>query len=122
MCVFCVGQCWGIGAFLGIGEIDGNIGDEPFEMGDNLTTLTFPNGFVPEQLNAGVSHSCAVSTVKQVACWGKNVAGQIGQGHMDAVWTPRLVDLGASFDVEFVSVGSGSTCAVSTNHQLKVYL
>ena len=124
-CVFSLNQtvkCFGYGANgkLGTGDnSNSNLGDGPGEMGDNLLPLVFPGTFVPAQLSAGAATSCVVSEDYQLACWGAGNYGIIGQGNSDDANVPTLVDLG-NFNVEFVSVGYYSNCAVSTSDDVKV--
>ena len=46
---------------LGYGDTD-NRGDEPGEMGRNLTDVDLGDGFVVESVALGYAHTCAFST------------------------------------------------------------
>ena len=118
---FC--QCWGRGSNgrLGIGDTsETHLGDNPGEMGLNLPSLIFSNGFIPVQLSSGLGTSCAVSTDHTCSCWGSGGYGQMGQGNSLDVYVPTTVSLGSGFDVELVNVGHRSACAVSMIGDLKV--
>eukprot|EP01083_Nonionella_stella_P088826 247804_1 len=54
-------KCWGWNIFgqLGYGDIN-NRGDEPGEMGDNLTTVDFGTDFIPIRIVCGMLHTCAL--------------------------------------------------------------
>lgn len=64
-------------------------------------------------LSAGPSHTCGVTSVGGVACWGDNSFGQLGDGTTESRQTP----VHAASDVPFESVSAGqvTTCAVSIN-------
>ena len=116
-------KCWGIGwnGRLGIGDADEtHLGDDPGEMGSDLQPLEFGNSFIPVQLSAGGSTSCAVSANHKCRCWGGGERGLTGQGNTDDVYVPTTVLLGGTFDAAFVSVGYKSACALSTIGGLKV--
>ena len=118
---FC--QCWGAGfhGALGIGGTDEiHFGGHPGEMGSNLQPLNFGNNFTPVLLSVGDETSCAVSASHRCRCWGRGAYGLTGQGNNEDVYAPTNVLLGGGFDVEFVSVGYLSACAVSTNGEMKV--
>ena len=121
---FC--QCWGreSGGRLGIPDgfqaVGDSLGDEPGEMGSNMQPLIFSDGFIPVQLSLGFATSCAVSMDHKCCCWGNGVDGATGQGNTDNLYTPTTVSLGSGFDVELLSVGYHSACAVSTIGEMKV--
>jgi alpha-tubulin suppressor-like RCC1 family protein len=68
------------------------------------------------QVNAGESHSCAVTTDNRAYCWGYNANGQIGNGTTSLVrTTPALVAGGLSF--RQISAGYYHTCGVTTDNR-----
>ena len=87
-----------------------------------MPTLTFPSSFLPVHLNVGYLTCCAVSFDHELACWGSGWAGVMGQGNEHNAHVPTLIDLGDPFDVDFVSIGTSSACAVSTGGGMKVCL
>jgi len=61
---------------------------------------------------AGLNHSCAITAVRAVKCWGDNMFGQLGTGDFDSSATARTVaGLG---DVTRVQAGRDHTCALTT--------
>jgi alpha-tubulin suppressor-like RCC1 family protein len=62
-------------------------------------------------LAVGANHACAVTTGNQVACWGANNSGQIGDGST----MPRPTPMQASSvaNVKQVATGFEDTCAVA---------
>jgi len=117
-------KCFGYGAggVLGIGvTTTSDRGDDPFEMGDYLPLIVFPNAFVPVQISAGYYSSCVTSADSRVCCWGWGTYGQLGQGNTLSAYAPVLVDVGDGFVVAFVSVGWYSACAVSVDGAMKCW-
>lgn len=76
--------CWGIKAFIGIGE---NVG--------NQVTPIFLTSLPPvEGIAVGLAHTCALTsdgTGQSVLCWGANNEGQLGNGNMDNQSMPAFV-------------------------------
>ena len=46
-------------------------GDEPGEMGNNLTVVDLGTAFVPIEIEAGWHHVCSIAKSKAVKCWGQ---------------------------------------------------
>lgn len=64
----CFGRNFAYGQ-LGLGhELD--IGDEPGEMGDNMSSVELGSDFVPIQLSCGQAFCCTLSNSSQIKCWG----------------------------------------------------
>ena len=119
-------KCWG-NAIGQENTID--IGDDPGEMGDNLTTIDLGSNFTVTKISSGLIHICALSDHGTIKCWGNNDEGQCGYGDYDnRGWTNGTmgdalleIDLGTDFAVKDITVGYRQTCAVSTNNQLKCW-
>lgn len=80
--------CWGAVPFAGLG--DGVPGDT--EDGVSLTRpLPVPNLDDIIEIRAGGDHTCARRRNGQVVCWGKNAAGQLGDGSAIARLSPTPV-------------------------------
>jgi alpha-tubulin suppressor-like RCC1 family protein len=75
--------CWGDNDYTELGRDNtGNnraIGDSAGEMGDALTTVDL-NGAIVASAALGARHTCALTTVGDVKCWGLNIYGQLGLG------------------------------------------
>lgn len=72
------------------------------------------------QLATGHLHSCALSRVtKQMACWGRNNAGQLGVPEPPGSPLPRSmvpVQVSTLYDVTSIAAGSEHTCARHNNN------
>ena len=113
-------KCWGGLDYSGLGQVWLWFGDEPNEMGSNLAIIDFGDSFIPEKLFVGYKTACAVSTTKDIMCWGRGDYGILGQGNVDDSYDPVALSLGGNFDVVSVSIGYNSACAVNTGGALKV--
>ncbi len=64
-------------------------------------------------VSTGKSHSCAVYTSGQVACWGWNSAGQLGNGNNSDSATPLIINDILINSTEVLRAGDRHTCALS---------
>eukprot|EP01083_Nonionella_stella_P189080 698456_1 len=123
-------KCWGknLDGELGYEDTETR-GDDPNEMGDNLTTIDLGRDFIPTQISAGYGHTCALSSNKTVKCFGTGYWGQLGHGHYynigdgvgemgDALNT---IDLGTNFIPTQITAGGEHTCALSSNKTVKCW-
>lgn len=80
--------------------------------GQQVFTLEV-NGFTFEatHLAAGANHTCAVSSVGSVMCWGANFEGQLGDGTTTNRLTPVAVQ-GLGSGVQKLAAGFAHTCAL----------
>jgi alpha-tubulin suppressor-like RCC1 family protein len=73
-----------------------------------------------ESVSVGISFTCTLATTGDTYCWGRNSAGQLGNGTQTEASQPVLVSDPASGPVTFVSVSAGGvhTCALASNGQV----
>ncbi|MGG5150964.1 RCC1 domain-containing protein [Alcaligenes aquatilis] len=64
-------------------------------------------------IDAGDSHTCAVTTTGAALCWGANAYSQLGDGTLTERNTPVVVQ-GLSSSVASITAGLKHTCAVTT--------
>jgi alpha-tubulin suppressor-like RCC1 family protein len=97
-------KCWGSN---GNGQLGDNTNDQSLVPVD-VSTLGAGAGVVA--VSAGASHTCAVTSLGVVKCWGSNGSGELGNGTNVESKVPAVV---AGLDAVAVSAGSGYTCAVT---------
>jgi alpha-tubulin suppressor-like RCC1 family protein len=78
-------KCWGNNQYgqLGYGE-SSDRGDNANEMGANLTYVDLgrssTSALLAIDVQAGLSHVCALMGDRRVKCWGININGALGYG------------------------------------------
>jgi len=78
------------------------------------TPVAVAAGLRWDAIAVGTSHACALATDGAAHCWGRNDAGQVGDGSADAVAaTPRPVAGGLSF--RLLSAGDRHACALDAD-------
>ena len=108
--------CWGNGANAQLGN------DDPLKENKNYPVSVVAedgaNGFLQniDQIDSGRNHSCAVTTLGRIVCWGEGANGQLGNDNIVADSTPvTVVSSGGETtpleDVVQVSSGDFHTCA-----------
>eukprot|EP01083_Nonionella_stella_P059526 155750_1 len=117
-------KCWGYNSDGQLGQGDtNNRGDEVNEMGDNLLEIDLGSTFIPIEITARRSHTCALSKTNKVKCWGYNSNGQLGYGDTNNEMGNNLpeIDLGSSFIPMQIVTGWYHTCALSTSNKVKCW-
>lgn len=113
-----IAYCWGWGRFGQLGDAGQATlrcftpdGDDPLPCA--LAPLPVALGFDLVDVDAGPSHSCAVSAAGAVFCWGLNAFGQLGTGDQEDSAVPRRVL--APENERFVEVAAAlsHTCALA---------
>eukprot|EP01083_Nonionella_stella_P185515 676693_1 len=129
-------KCWGFNLYgqLGYSDIYDNRGDVSNEMADNLLEIDLGSNFTPVQIAAsvgivGYDHTCALSAMYKVKCFGYNYHGELGYGDTNnRGGTSNTmgddlpeIDLGFNFTAMQIVTGSHHTCALSTNNRVKCW-
>eukprot|EP01083_Nonionella_stella_P301256 1032385_1 len=129
-------KCWGFNLYgqLGYSDIYDNRGDVSNEMADNLLEIDLGSNFTPVQMAAsvgivGYDHTCALSAMYKVKCFGYNYHGELGYGDTNnRGGTSNTmgddlpeIDLGFNFTAMQIVTGSHHTCALSTNNRVKCW-
>lgn len=99
--------CWG---YSGHGQI-GNGTTEPFAM--EPAKVTSNRKF--SSITSGYRHNCAIADNDNTYCWGRNSAGQLGDGTTDDRTTPVQVNAPVQFDQ--VVAGFFHTCAIGADQK-----
>jgi len=97
--------CWGANAFGQLG--DGSTEDMPIP-----SFVELPAGRSVVAINGGGSHTCALLDAGDVACWGRNTHGQLGDGTTIGKIYPQVVTLPAGRTAVSVGVGDLHSCAL----------
>eukprot|EP00484_Ammonia_sp_Unknown_P008540 CAMPEP_0197073906 /NCGR_PEP_ID=MMETSP1384-20130603/210841_1 /TAXON_ID=29189 /ORGANISM="Ammonia sp." /LENGTH=682 /DNA_ID=CAMNT_0042512747 /DNA_START=966 /DNA_END=3013 /DNA_ORIENTATION=- len=113
---------------LGIESRD-DIGDAAGEMGENLQAVDLGTNFIVIAIACGYEHSCALSSVRSIKCWGINTSGQLGYGDTvtRGAWGNTMgaflnaVDVGSEFVPKEVKCGLFHTCTTSEDDQMKCW-
>ncbi len=100
--------CWGADGVgqLGDGAVNTSFRSRPVAVSGGLHFL---------MVSAGFDHSCGVTTVNQVYCWGSNSRGQLGIGSLGGDQSTPVLVSGQpplSLRFSFVSAGYVHTCAI----------
>ena len=123
-------KCWGFGPLgqLGYGDTSTR-GDEPEEMGDNLSSVNLGTGRTAVQISAGNLHTCVLLNDATVKCWGFGFHGALGYGNFNSHGIQPgemgddlpTVDLGTGRTAVQVSAGSDHTCALLDDDTVKCW-
>jgi len=95
-------RCWGDNS-------DGQLGNNS-TMGSEVPVTVLGGLNNVGWITAGDAHTCAVTVTGAAYCWGKNAAGQLGNGGVNQQSTPVLVS-GFGAGISTMDAGGNHTCA-----------
>lgn len=75
-------------------------------------------GFWVMEIFSGNTHNCLLTEDRRVFCWGQNGGLQLGDGTTGNKFIPTEINTTSIFGTKTIaklSVGSGHTCAITTN-------
>ena len=98
-------KCWG-------DNREGQLGDGTTLRRDTPVNVVGLTGVV-SMVTAGLRHTCALTSVASVKCWGDNHDGQLGDGTAVGRTTPIDV-MGLSNGVKAIAAGERHTCALTS--------
>jgi alpha-tubulin suppressor-like RCC1 family protein len=123
-------KCWGLNSSgqLGLGNTN-TIGDVENEVAGASATVNIGTSEYAVQLDAGDTHTCAVTATSTVKCWGGNGSGQLGIGNTNTIGdggsemgsSLAAIDLGSGRSVQSVSAGGNHTCAIVDSGDVKCW-
>lgn len=80
---------------------------------DSKHAVRVPNIDDARQVVVGGAHACVLKSTNQVACWGENSDGQLGDGTNTASMEPKIVKKLSG--VRSIAGGGSFTCALMEN-------
>lgn len=105
-------KCWGRNSS---GQL-GNSGNQDSSTPQDVTSLSAGVRAIAaggDPADSGIAHTCAITAVGNVACWGSNAYGQLGDGSSSDNNAPvNVQNLGPG--IRALSAGSRHTCALNT--------
>ena len=75
--------------------------------------------FNTTSVDVGGGHACAIYNNGNVACWGRNTQGELGNGSTESSYAPRIVT-GLSH-VTKLALGYEHTCAITAGHTVSCW-
>ena len=107
-------KCWGnnFHGQLGNGQL-GDFADTPADVGLPASSVV--------AVTAGDWHTCALTAVGAVKCWGENLLGQLGDGTYGINRPAPVGVLGLGSGVAAVAAGETHTCALTTAEGVKCW-
>jgi len=104
--------CWGYNAYGQLGNGDNGNSNSP-------VTVPLSSNQLISSVQVGLFHSCALFDSGEVACWGDNSNGQLGDGSQIGSTVPTIVSLGE--DATSVSVGQRHSCVILVDASLQCW-
>ena len=105
-------ECWGNNAV-------GQLGNEQFTALRSLSRVTVDRITNATAVSSGQSHTCAITDLGNVQCWGYNGYGQLGTGSTTSRRFPAPVS-GISSAIA-ISAGWGHSCAVLSDRTVRCW-
>ena len=100
--------CWG-------DDDNGQLGDGVAGTDSGDATLVVGLSGVVD-VEGGQDHTCAVTDLDELYCWGQNADGQLGNGTLVNEATPQLVSLPSTIDA--ITLGDNFACALLQSDQV----
>lgn len=97
--------CWGDNSYR-------QLGDGTESSAARYAPAPVSGGFKFSRVASGAYHTCALTTGDSAFCWGRNDAGQLGDGTTTMRNSPTAVGGGITF--QSIGAGDNLTCGLST--------
>lgn len=94
----------------------GQLGVDPSKIGASETPVEVQGIATATQIAAGSGHSCALLSRGQVACWGDDKAGQLGDGTSGQSYVP--VEVKGVTGAAQLTAGGEDSCVLTSNSRV----
>lgn len=106
-------KCWGQNNRGQLGTLDTGVRLTPTQVSGMSSWVA--------GISAGGSHTCALTLVGEMKCWGDNIYGALGTGAGSGIFTYPTQVSGLSSGVLAMSLGNMHTCAQTDISELKCW-
>jgi alpha-tubulin suppressor-like RCC1 family protein len=123
-------KCWGLNNFGQLGYDDTQSrGDGSAPLTNALPAVNLGAGRIAVALAAGDDHTCAILDNGDTKCWGRNLDGELGQGHTanvgakagDMEFNVQPVEFGPARRAVEIAAGKFFTCARLDDNTVKCW-
>ena len=97
--------CWGANSF-------GQLGDGSAGADATYQFVQLPAGRSIVEIRGGGAHTCVLLDAGDVACWGRNTHGQLGDGTTIGKITPLIITLPGTLSATSIALGNLHSCAL----------
>jgi alpha-tubulin suppressor-like RCC1 family protein len=101
-------------------------GDSPTAFATSPVNVTGLKGVEVHAIEAGASHTCALTRDGEVKCWGSDLLGQLGDGGAAPDYSTRTIqtmptNVAGLKGVRAIAAGGGHTCALTSEGRVKCW-
>lgn len=121
-------KCWGYNWRCQCGKRNASCADiwgyDQSLQNEPIDSLPFVDITPLKVAAAGWAHSCAVTAIGAVRCWGDNASGQVGVGAISTVSSPGAlpaVQLGVGKVAKAIAAGGERSCALLNDDTVKCW-
>ena len=107
-------MCWGL-------NTNGQLGDGTRSTRRTPKVISLDVDEYAVEIGTSNFHTCVITNLEKLKCWGANYSGQIGDGTKILRTTPTTVDLGLDVVPTQVALGEYHSCIISNNGSLKCW-